>query len=71
MIALVAIGLIVVGALWRAGKSGSGWWFAPLRATEIIAGGVFRICVIVASIVFAFVVAAVVGALRSTFRPGQ
>ncbi len=67
MIALVAVGLIVVGALWRAGKSESGWRFAPLRATGVIAGGVFRISVIIASIVFAFVVAAVGGALRSTF----
>ncbi|OZE87865.1 hypothetical protein CH305_01545 [Rhodococcus sp. 15-649-2-2] len=71
MIALVAIGLIVVGALWLAGNSETGWRFAPLRATGVIAGGVFRICVIGASIVFAFVVAAVVGALRSIFRPGQ
>ncbi|MBY3988789.1 hypothetical protein HQO84_23270 [Rhodococcus fascians] len=68
MIALVAIGLIVVGALWRAGKSESGWRFAPLRATGVIASGVFRIGVILASIVFAFAVAAVVGALRSTFQ---
>jgi uncharacterized membrane protein len=67
VIALVAVGLIVVGALWRAGKSESGWRFAPLRATGVIAGGVFRISVIIASIVFAFVVAAVGGALRSTF----
>ncbi|WP_037144021.1 hypothetical protein [Rhodococcoides fascians] len=68
MIALVPIGLIVVGALWRAGKSEPGWRFAPLRATGVIAGGVFRIGVTIASIVFAFVVAAVVGALRSTFQ---
>ncbi|MGV8875712.1 MAG: hypothetical protein ACOH2Q_24530 [Rhodococcus sp. (in: high G+C Gram-positive bacteria)] len=66
MIALVAIGLIVVGALWRAGKSESGWRFAPLRATGVIAGGVFRISVIVASIVFACVVATAGCALRRT-----
>jgi hypothetical protein len=68
VIALVAIGLIVVGAPWRAGKIESGWRFAPLRATEVIAGGVFRIGVIIATIVFAFVVAAVVDALLSTFQ---
>lgn len=67
MIVLVAVGLIVVTALWRAGKSETGWRFARLRATGIIAGGVFRISLIVASVVFAFVVAAVGGALRSTF----
>lgn len=67
MIALVAIGLIVVEALRRAGKYGTGWRFAPIRATGVIAGGVFRICVIISSIVVALVVAAVVGALRSTF----
>lgn len=66
MIALVAIGLIVAGALWRAGKSESGWRFAPLRATGVIASGVFRIGVIIASILFAVVVAAAIGALRST-----
>lgn len=66
MIALVAIGLIVAGALWRAGKSETGWRFAPLRATGVIAAGVFRISVIVASILFAFFVAATIGALRST-----
>ncbi|OZC62005.1 hypothetical protein CH306_17580 [Rhodococcus sp. 15-725-2-2b] len=73
MIALVAIGLIVVGALWRAGKSESGWRFAPLRATGVIAGGVFRIGVfrigvVVASIMFAVVVTVAIGALRSTFQ---
>ena len=67
MIGLVAIGLIVVLALWRAGKSETGWRFAPLRATGVISGVVFRICVIIASIVFAFFFAAVAGALRSTF----
>ena len=68
MIALVAVGLIVVGALWRAGKSESGWRFAPLRATRVFAGGVFRIGVVVASIIFAVVVAVAIGALRSTFQ---
>ena len=68
MIALVGIGLIVAGALWRAGKSESGWRFAPLRATGVITGGVFRIGVIIASITFAVVVAVAIGALRSTFQ---
>lgn len=67
MIALVAVGLIV-GALWRAGKYESGWRFAPLRATGVIAGGVFRIGVVVASIIFAVVVAVAIGALRTTFQ---
>ncbi|OZE86001.1 hypothetical protein CH304_03660 [Rhodococcus sp. 15-649-1-2] len=68
MISLVAIGLMVVGALWRRdGKSETGWRSAPLRATGMIAGGVFRVCVIVASIVLAFLFAAVAGALRSNF----
>ncbi|MBY4208182.1 hypothetical protein HQO44_17125 [Rhodococcus fascians] len=66
MIAVVGIGLIVAGALWRAGKSESGWRFAPLRATGVIASGVFRIGVIIASILFAVVVAVAIGALRST-----
>lgn len=68
MISLVAIGLIAAGALWRAGKCESGWRFAPLRATGIIAGGVFRIGVIIASIMFAVVVAVAIGALRITFQ---
>lgn len=68
MIALVAIGLIFVGALWRAGKTESGWQFAPLRATGLIAGGGFRLCMIVATIVLAFIVAAVGGTLRSNFQ---
>ncbi|MDV6230520.1 hypothetical protein [Rhodococcus cercidiphylli] len=68
MIALVAIGLIAVGALWRDGKSETGWRFAPLRATGVIAGGVFRIGVTIASIMFSVVVAVAVGALRSTFQ---
>ncbi|MDJ0004809.1 hypothetical protein QM616_18970 [Rhodococcus fascians] len=68
MIALVATGLIVVGALWRAGKSESSWRFAPLRATGVIAGGVFRIGVILASIMFAVVVAVAIGALHSTLQ---
>ncbi|MBY4131557.1 hypothetical protein HQO83_24490 [Rhodococcus fascians] len=67
MIAPVAIGLIVVGALRRAGKSETGWRFAPLRATRVIVTGVFRIGVTIASILFAVVVAAAIGALRSTF----
>lgn len=62
-----AIGLIVVRALWRVGKSEPGWRFAPLRATGVIAGGVFRICALVATIVFALFIAAALGALRSTF----
>lgn len=67
MIALVAVGLIVVTGLWRDGKSETGWRFAPLRATGVIAGGVFRICALVATIMFALFIAAVGGALRSTF----
>jgi hypothetical protein len=68
VIALIAIGLIIVGALWRAGKRESGWRFAPLRATGVIAGDVFRVGVIIASIMFAVVVAVAIGALRSTFQ---
>lgn len=67
MIALVAVGSIVAGALWRAGRSESRWRFAPVRATGVIVGGMFRICVIVTTIVFAFFFAAVAGALRSNF----
>ncbi|MBY4212636.1 hypothetical protein HQO27_01630 [Rhodococcus fascians] len=67
MIALIAIGIIVAVALWRAGETETGWRFAPLRATGLIAGGVFRIALFVATIVLAFVAAAIGGALRSNF----
>lgn len=59
--------LIVGRALWRAGKYETGWRFAPLRATGLVAGGVLRVGRFVASMVFAFFVAAVAGALRATF----
>lgn len=67
MIAIVVIGVIVVAALWRAGETETGWRFAPLRATGLIAGGMFRVGVFIATMVLAFVVAAIGGALRSTF----
>lgn len=67
MIAIVVSAVIVIAALWRAGETESGWRFAPLRATGLIAGGAFRVGVFIATIVLAFVLAAIGGALRSTF----
>lgn len=67
MIGIVLIGVVVAVALWRAGDTESGWRFAPLRATGLIAGCAFRVALFVATLVLAFVLAAVGGALRSNF----
>ncbi|MBY6412880.1 hypothetical protein HQ346_14435 [Rhodococcus sp. BP-252] len=67
MIGIAVISVVVAVALLRAGETETGWRFAPLRATGLVVGFAFRIVLIVATLVLAFVVAAVGGALRSNF----
>lgn len=67
MIGIVLVGVVVAIALLRAGETEEGWRFAPLRATGLIAGFAFRVALFVATLVFAFVAAAIAGALRSNF----
>ncbi|MEW2019205.1 hypothetical protein [Rhodococcus sp. NPDC076796] len=68
---LVAAAILAYVVL-RSGQRADGTWkFAPLRATGMLASGVFRIVVFVA--VFAFALTLTLGALfssgRSTFMP--
>ncbi|WP_155291228.1 hypothetical protein [Rhodococcoides fascians] len=52
----------------RSGQRADGTWkFAPLRATGMLAGGVFRIAVFVAVFVFAITLGALFSTARSTF----
>ncbi|MDQ0284752.1 hypothetical protein [Rhodococcoides fascians] len=72
MAVYLVAGAILAYVVLRSGQRADGTWkFAPLRATGMLAGGVFRIVVFVA--VFAFALTLTLGALfssgRSTFMP--
>jgi Na+/H+-dicarboxylate symporter len=67
VIAIVIVCIALGMVLLHAGQTETGWRFAPLRATGLVVGVVFRVAVFVATLVLAFVVAAVGGALRSNF----
>lgn len=65
MVVYLVAAAVLAYVVLRSGQRADGTWkFAPLRATGMLAGGVFRIAVFVA--VFAFAIT--LGALFSTAR---
>ncbi|WP_206499023.1 hypothetical protein [Rhodococcus sp. KRD175] len=63
-------GAILAYVVLRSGQRADGTWkFAPLRATGMLASGVFRIVVFVAVFAFALTLGALFSSGRSTFMP--
>lgn len=68
MFVLIAACTILAYVVWQSGHTvDGGWRFAPLRATGMLCGGVFRIVGFVAMLVFALVVGVIAGTMRSAF----
>lgn len=64
---LVAASVLAYVVLSSGQRADGRWRFAPLRATGMLAGGVFRIAVFVAVFVFALTLGALFGTVRSSF----
>ena len=63
-------GAILANVVLRSGQRADGTWkFAPLRATGMLASGVFRIVVFVAVFAFALTLGALFSSGRSTYMP--
>jgi choline-glycine betaine transporter len=63
-------GAILAYVVLRSGQRADGTWkFAPLRATGMLASGVFRIVVFVAVFAFALTLGALFSSGRSTYMP--
>jgi hypothetical protein len=70
MTAYLVAAAVLAYVVLRSGRRADGSWkFAPLRATGMLAGGVFRIVVFVAVFAFALTLGALFSSGRSTFMP--
>jgi hypothetical protein len=70
MVVYLMAAAILAYVVLRSGQRADGTWrFAPLRATGMLAGGVFRIVVFVAVFAFALTLGALFSSGRSTFMP--
>lgn len=68
MVVYLMAAAVLAYVVLRSGQRADGTWrFAPLRATGMLAGGVFRIAVFVAVFVFAITLGALFSTARSTF----
>ena len=68
MVVYLVAAVVLAYVVLRSGQRADGSWkFAPLRATGMLASGVFRIAVFVAVFVFAITLGALFSTARSTF----
>jgi hypothetical protein len=68
MVVYLMAAAVLAYVVLRSGQRADGTWkFAPLRATGMLAGGIFRIAVFVAVFVFAITLGALFSTARSTF----
>ncbi|NIL78402.1 hypothetical protein [Rhodococcus sp. B10] len=65
MIGWIVVAVVCAAALLQAGATDTGWRFAPLRATGLVATWIFRIVVAVAGVAVALIVGVAAGAFRS------
>lgn len=61
----IVVAVVFATALLHAGATDTGWRFAPLRATGLVATWIFRIVVAVAGVTVALIVGVAAGAFRS------
>ncbi|MCZ4516930.1 hypothetical protein O4220_00270 [Rhodococcus ruber] len=66
---LVAAAILAYVVVRSGQQADASWRFAPLRATGMLASGVFRIVVFVAVFVFAITLGALFSSARSGFSP--
>lgn len=67
MIVYLTACAVLAYVVWQSGRTvDGGWRFAPLRATGMLCGGIFRIIGVVAMFAFALIIGVLVGTARST-----